>query len=200
MSPLVVLASASPRRRELLASLGVPFVVEPAHVLEIPAGGETVGSYVCRLAADKACTVSRHHAGILVLGADTEVELDGVILGKPRDANHAVAMLRQLSGRTHRVCTGVCIARNGEVLETFAVESLVTFKRLSDVSIRGYVATGEPLDKAGAYGAQGQGRTLIARIEGSLTNVIGLPLAEVAASLQRYGVLGATGLASALHK
>ncbi|GIW44354.1 MAG: Maf-like protein [Candidatus Binatia bacterium] len=190
MSPPVVLASASPRRRELLASLGVAFLVEPANVEEIPAAHETVESYVRRLAADKAVAVSLRHAHSLVLGADTEVELDGTILGKPRDANHAVALLRQLSGRTHRVCTGVCVARRGEVLEAFAVQSLVTFQHLSDAEIRAYVASGEPLDKAGAYGAQGRGRDLIARIEGSLTNVIGLPLAEVAACLRRYGVLG----------
>ncbi|GBD26915.1 Maf-like protein YhdE [bacterium HR30] len=189
MSPPVILASASPRRRELLASLGISFVVVPADIHESPLPTESVQVYVRRLASEKALAISQKIREAFVLGFDTEVELDGEILGKPADPSHAMTMLRCLSARQHRVCTGVCFARNARILENFVVESHVTFKPLSDDLIRRYVATGEPLDKAGAYGAQGGGRAFIEKIEGSLTNVIGLPLDEVAALLQRHGLL-----------
>jgi septum formation protein len=190
MSRPVILASASPRRKELLATLQVPFRVVPANVPEVPDPEEAVQEYVLRLAAAKAAVVAERFRDALVVAADTEVELDGAVLGKPSSPDHAVAMLRQLSGRTHRVCTGVCLRQDQAVLELFSVETLVTFKPLSDEAIAAYVASGEPMDKAGAYGAQGEGRRLIERIEGSWTNVIGLPLEEVAACLRRHGVLG----------
>lgn len=189
MSHRLVLASASPRRRELLASLGVEFAVLPATIDEFPRPQEALEVYVRRTAREKALTVTRQAPGAFVLACDTDVGLDGVILGKPIHRARAVAMLQHLAGREHRVCTGVCLARDQKILEEFTVESRVTFKPLSDEVIQAYVATGEPLDKAGAYGAQGVGRTLIEKIEGSLTNVIGLPLDEVAALLRRHGLL-----------
>ncbi len=189
MSPRVVLASASPRRRELLASLGIPFEVVPANIVESPLPREAADTYVLRLASTKALVVAQKIPDAWVLGFDTEVELDGQILGKPLTAAHALSMLQGLSAREHRVYTGVCLASNARILEAFAVQSRVTFKALSQDVIRRYVASGEPLDKAGGYGAQGEGRRLVERIEGSLSNVIGLPLDEVTALLQRHGLL-----------
>lgn len=188
MSPPLVLASASPRRRALLHSLGLEFSVVPANVPEVPAPGEPARDYVCRLAYAKARAVARLQPHAVVLGADTEVELDGAILGKPRSEADAVALLRRLSGRTHRVYTGVCLLRGDTVLARFAVESAVTFRELTDEGIRQYVATGEPMDKAGAYGAQGRGAALIAAVHGSMSNVIGLPVEHVAACLQQHGL------------
>ncbi|MCX8072152.1 MAG: Maf family protein [Candidatus Binatia bacterium] len=191
MSTRLVLASASPRRRELLTSLGVDFTIAPADLAEQPRTGERINDYVVRLASEKALAIAHRFPEAFVLGCDTEVELDGDILGKPSGEEEAAAMLRRLAGRTHRVCTGVCLARSAMVLESFAVESFVTFKNLDGATIRAYVSTGEPLDKAGAYGAQGQGRMLIEHIEGSVTNVIGLPVEEVARLLRRHGLLRA---------
>ena len=186
---MLILASASPRRRELLAQAGYEFEVRAAHIDEEPCPDEEPAAYVMRLAREKAQaafaaagTEGRGTKGLIVLGADTTVVVDGEILGKPADAADAARMLRRLSGRTHRVMTGVAVAteRGTEV----AVEvTEVEFLPLSDEEIAGYVATGEPLDKAGAYGIQGRAARWIPRIEGCYFNVVGLPLARVAAML-----------------
>ncbi len=192
---MLVLASASPRRRELLAQAGFTFTVHPAHIPEDPFVGEDPIAYVTRLAREKAQVVFRslsaedgkqetaHKSGTLVvLGADTTVTLDSEILGKPEDAADAARMLRQLSGRTHRVITGVAVA-SAQRLEVAAETTAVRFLTLSDEEIDAYVATGEPMDKAGAYAIQGLAARWIPRIEGCYFNVVGLPLALVSTLL-----------------
>jgi septum formation protein len=203
--PRLILASASPRRRELLTQAGFVFDVIPAHIPEEPRPGEDPVAYVTRLAREKAEAVYQasvpavHNAehperaaapngpespsGVVVLGADTTVTLDGHILEKPRDAEDAARMLRMLSGRTHRVITGVAVvhARGSQVA---AEVTAVRFVTLSDQEIADYVATGEPMDKAGAYGIQGRAAKWIPRVEGCYFNVVGLPLALVTAMLE----------------
>jgi septum formation protein len=190
---LLVLASASPRRRELLAAAGVAFEVRPADVPEQALPGETPRALVERLAADKALHVARTLAGgpaRFVLGADTVVVVDGEALGKPGDEAHAFTLLRRLLGRMHRVVTGVALVESGgNAPRILSVESEVYMRAGSDAEIRAYVATGEPLDKAGAYAAQGEGRRFIERIVGSESNVIGLPLEETLALLRAVGLV-----------
>jgi septum formation protein len=173
---MLILASASPRRREILESAGIPFETRPAEADETPLLDETAEEYVRRLAEEKARAVWR--AGDIVLGADTVVAVDKVLLGKPRDGEEAARMLRLLSGRLHRVLTGVCFF-DGEKAETAVEETFVEFLPLSDEEIAAYVATGEPFDKAGAYGIQGAASKFVARIEGCYFNVVGLPIARV---------------------
>ena len=180
MLPLY-LASASPRRRELLQSLGVSFVIDPAGVDESLCAGETPAEHVVRLAASKAAEValrlSRRGIRALVLAADTTVTIDGAILGKPVDADDALAMLRRLAGRRHDVITAcrlIC-TDDGNAAAAFAATS-VRFNPWNEPLARWYVATGEPMDKAGAYGLQGKGVLLSAGIDGSWSNVVGLPL------------------------
>lgn len=191
-SHLLVLASASPRRRELLARTGLLFEVRPADVAEEPRAGEAPRALVERLAAEKAASVRDRlppRPRRVVLGSDTIVTLDGEILGKPRDAEHAVAMLRRLAGRTHTVWTGVAVAETGAAaLRVRSVESRVTLRAAAEAELRAYVASGEPLDKAGAYALQGEGRRLVSRVEGSESNVIGLPLEETLALLAEAGL------------
>lgn len=180
MNP-IVLASSSPRRRRLLRELGVAFSVRVPDLDERPLPGERPGAHVRRLAHGKALAVARGLApgcgAQWVLGADTVVVLDGAILGKPRDAAQAARMLAGLSGRTHEVLTGVALVPvAGGRARTAVVRSRVAMKPFDEATIRRYVAGGEPLDKAGAYAVQGRGRRLVARVSGSLTNVIGLPL------------------------
>jgi septum formation protein len=186
----LVLASASPRRRELLAQAGYAFEVRPAHVNEDLRPGEDAIAYVVRLAREKALSVLAELSSkgpappqVVVLGADTTVTLDGHILAKPEDAADAVRMLRMLSGRTHRVITGVAIA-TAKGVEVAAEVTGVHFRVLSDEEIAAYVATGEPMDKAGAYGIQGLAAKWIPRVEGCYFNVVGLPLALVATMLE----------------
>jgi len=181
----LVLASASPRRRELLTQAGYAFTVRPAHIPEDPRPGEDPIAYVVRLAREKAEAVFRGLAdsGAVVLGADTTVTIDGQILGKPEGAEDAARMLRMLSGRTHRVITGVAVVTEGSA-EVAAEVTAVRFLSLSDEEIAEYVATGEPLDKAGAYAIQGRAAKWIPRIEGCYFNVVGLPLALVATMLE----------------
>ena len=173
---MLILASASPRRREILESAGIPFETRPAEVDEMPLLHETAEEYVRRLAEEKARAVWR--AGDIVLGADTVVAVDKVLLGKPRDGEEAARMLRLLSGRRHRVLTGICFF-DGEKAETAVEETFVEFLPLTDEEIAAYVATGEPFDKAGAYGIQGAASKFVARIEGCYFNVVGLPIARV---------------------
>jgi septum formation protein len=190
---MLILASSSPRRRELLAQAGYTFEVRPANILEDPLPGEEPIAYVTRLAREKAEAVFREltaaspKAEKYVLGADTTVTLDNAILAKPADAEDAARMLRLLSGRTHRVITGVALVTAGRT-EVAAEVTAVRFLTLSDEEIRAYVATGEPMDKAGAYGIQGRAARWIPRIEGCYFNVMGLPLALVSALLEASGV------------
>ena len=185
----LVLASASPRRRALLAPLGLAFDVQPANHPEQVHPGEDPRDLVERLATEKARVVAAQHPPeAVVLGSDTSVVIDGDILGKPDDQAHAVALLRRLVGRTHRVLTGVAlVSGGGEEERVLSVESLVTMRPADDGEIRRYVATGEPLDKAGAYALQGGGRRFVERVEGSESNVIGLPLDETCALLREFG-------------
>jgi septum formation protein len=194
---MLILASASPRRRELLTQAGFSFQVHPAHIPEDPLEGEDPFTYVTRLAREKAEAVFRElteangvagNAGVdgeslAVLGADTTVTLDNHILGKPEDAADAARMLRLLSGRTHRVITGVALV-TAEGVEVAAEATAVRFVELSNEEIAAYVATGEPMDKAGAYAIQGRAARWIPRIEGCYFNVVGLPLALVARMLE----------------
>ncbi len=179
--PAMILASASPRRRELIGQLGIPFVVEVADVDETPRPGEPPREHTIRLARDKAAKVARAHPDAWVLGADTTVVIDGRMLGKPTDADDAFAMLRTICGRWHVVFTGYCLMRLATSEEMGdCAQSDVFLRALSDAQIRGYIATGEPMDKAGAYAIQGVGAGLVQQVRGSYTNVVGLPLAEVA--------------------
>jgi septum formation protein len=183
---LLILASASPRRRELLSQLGLNFTVSAADIDETPHPGEAPEAYVLRLAREKAGAVAPRHPGAWVLAADTTVVLGPELLGKPRDAEEAKAMLGRLSGRTHEVHTGVALA--GRHTEGLVVRTRVTFRALTPGEIAWYAGTGEPLDKAGAYAVQGKGGFLVAAVDGSPTNVIGLPLGETLALLERAGV------------
>lgn len=180
--PTLVLASQSPRRRQLLEMLGIPILVQPADVQEIPLPTETPEAYARRLARDKARAVP----GAVVLAADTIVVLDGEILEKPADAAAAVAMLSRLQGRTHEVISAVCLLSNG--VERVAVDrTAVTMRPADEELLRAYVATGEPLDKAGSYGIQGPGAALIERVEGDFFGVMGLPIRLVLRLLEEAG-------------
>lgn len=172
--PPIVLASGSPRRRQLLEMLGIPIVVMPADVQEIPLPHETASAYSRRLARDKARAVP----GEYVLGADTIVLLDDAILEKPADEEAAFVMLTRLQGRSHVVLTSVCLLHDG--VEHHAHDyTTVTFAPADAPTLRAYVATGEPLDKAGSYGIQGYGAALIERIDGDFFSVMGLPVRQV---------------------
>ena len=182
MSPLI-LGSASPRRSELLRNAGIAFEVDPANVHEEPLPGEKPIEYAQRLARDKARAVFIRHSDAVVLGADTVVVVDDHLLEKPADADDASRMLRLLSGRSHQVITGVCLTvANSE--RTEAEVTQVTFVRMSEQEIAEYVATGEPMDKAGAYGIQGMASRWVEKIEGDYFNVVGLPVARVYRMLQ----------------
>lgn len=183
----VVLGSASPRRRDLLQQLGLEFDVVAPDIDETPLPGEGPVQYVRRLALAKSAAISAHDDA-LVVTADTTVDLDGCILGKPVDTADAAAMLRRLSARTHRVHTGVAL-RLGDRTESDVVTSLVTFTPLTAASIEWYVGTGEPLDKAGAYAVQGAGGVFVQRIRGSVSNVVGLPLHTVVRLAADLGVV-----------
>lgn len=181
----LVLASQSPRRREMLTALGFELELRPADVDESVRPGERASEYALRLAREKARAVGS--ADVPILAADTAVVLDGEILGKPVDDADARRMLRALSGRAHEVVSAVCV-RNGDMEFADAVASTVTLAPLSDAFIDWYVASGEPRDKAGAYAVQGLACAVVRRVEGSVTNVIGLPLAETVGLLTRAGV------------
>lgn len=185
---MIVLASGSPRRTQLLSLLGIVHAVDAAHdVDESPHPGETPVALATRLAREKAVAVARRHPDQPVLAADTVVVLDDAILGKPDDAPHAEAMLGRLGGREHEVVTAVALAVHGQVRERVD-RTRVRFRPLDPATIRAYVATGEPLDKAGAYGLQGYGGVLVERIEGDCFGVIGLPLRLVVELLADAGM------------
>ena len=180
----LILASASPRRSELLRNAGIPFVVEPAHVPEQPLPNEPPLVYAQRLACDKARAVFARHPDGVVLGADTIVVADEHLLEKPRDAEDATRMLRLLSGRTHQVITGVCLMSDG-FEQTEAEITEVRFSSLTETEIADYIATGEPMDKAGAYAIQGMASRWVERIDGCYFNVVGLPVPRVYRMLRR---------------
>lgn len=182
----IILASASPRRSELLAQIGVPFSVQPAHIDETPEAAESAGDYVERLAREKALAVAVNCPGRQVLGSDTSVVLDGTILGKPTDKNEAKAMLARLSGKAHQVMTAIALAKDTHCVSELVVTN-VTFRALSEAEIDAYVATGEPMDKAGSYGIQGLGGIFVKELRGSYSAVVGLPLQETAAILADAG-------------
>ncbi|MGA7357293.1 MAG: Maf family protein [Candidatus Sulfotelmatobacter sp.] len=200
---MIILASASPRRQELLRNAGIPFAVYPADINEAPFAGESPRDCAVRLAREKAVAVFQDRPQNYVLAADTIVVVDDAILGKPRDKDDAARMLRLLAGRTHAVITGVClvspisigqrsVASDAEQLRTENQElstasetTLVTMRQLSDNEISEYVATGEPMDKAGAYAIQGIASRWIPRIEGDYCNVVGVPVALVYAMLRK---------------
>ena len=191
----MILASRSPRRIELMREAGYDIRVIPADIDEKPFDGEAPLTLVERLARAKGAAVGAEHAGAAArtVAADNNVTFDGKILGKPANEDEARAMLRELSGRTHQAATGVCIVKAGDTAASHAAESLsfvdvtdVTFYELTDGQIKHYVASGEPMDKAGAYGIQGTGgRMLVHDISGDFYNVVGLPIARVARAIQK---------------
>ena len=187
MTPRVVLASSSPRRRELLTLIGVTHTVSPADIDETPFAGELPRPHAERLARGKAIVVAQREPNAVIIAADTIVVVDGDILGKPRDEAEAAAMLRRLSARQHLVLTAVAVARDGVVVSD--VEAVdVTFRALSEPDIARYIATREPMDKAGAYGIQGFGATIVTRIDGDYFAVMGLALGLMVRLMARVGV------------
>ncbi|MEB2283672.1 MAG: hypothetical protein B6D46_15495 [Polyangiaceae bacterium UTPRO1] len=188
--PAFVLASASPRRRWLLAKLGLEFAVDAPELPEIPGAGEAPDAFAVRMAEAKAVEVAGRRDDAWILAADTVVTLDMRVLGKPKDAAEAARMLTDLAGRRHVVYSGVALlAPGGARAESAVVGTSVVFRSLTREEIDAYIATGEPFDRAGAYAIQGEGAHLVDRVEGSYTNVIGLPLPEVAAWLRRWRIL-----------
>jgi septum formation protein len=200
---MLVLASASPRRQELLRNAGIPFVVQSTNIPEVPQPGEAPRAFAERMAREKALAVFRRRPNDFVLGADTIVIVDGEILGKPRDSADAVRMLSMLSGRTHQVVTGVCLVgprlrtrlRTDDQQPEAGFEdirsetTLVTMDPLGDDDIHSYVAAGEPTDKAGAYAIQGRASRWVSHIEGDYFNVVGLPVSLVYKMLQEHGAI-----------
>ena len=182
----IVLASGSPRRKQLLEMLRIPFRVIAPDVDEHVQPGEAPDRYVTRLARAKAAAVAARAPGELILAADTTVVLDGRIFEKPKSPADAVAMLTQLQSRTHEVMTAVAVMRNGEVAHALDI-SRVTFRPADRATLEAYVATGEPLDKAGSYAIQGLGAPLIERVEGDFFGVMGLPLRLALDLLARFG-------------
>jgi septum formation protein len=188
---VLVLASGSPRRRDLLTCAGVPFSVQPSGAEEIIISGENAEDFTRRAARLKAQALAGQlPSGTWILAADTTVVLDGTVLGKPKDQADAKRMLRLLSGRRHKVLTAVVLTQAGgdDPLELLC-ETSVWFRPLDAATIQRYLSTGEPMDKAGSYGIQGRGAMLVSSIEGSYTNVVGLPLCEVYAALRELGAV-----------
>ncbi len=190
-APVLLLASASPRRAELLDQIGLPYICQPADIDETPRSGEHPTDYVQRMAREKA---SRVQSGLdaqrpapVIIGADTTVVVDDAMLAKPENAADGQQMLLTLSGRSHLVLTGLCVMR-GSDSRVQAVQSQVWFRQLSAAEAQAYWATGEPADKAGGYGIQGIGGIFISKIVGSYSNIVGLPVQEVEAALVALGV------------
>jgi septum formation protein len=193
---VLILASASPRRRDLLAACNILFEIIPSMIDEQPLSAEPAAAYVQRLAMAKAESVAQDHPGAVVLGADTTVTIDGLILAKPESLDEARQMLHRLCGREHQILTGVagvggvmagCVS--GRSAQTM-VASRVLMRHFTAATVEWYVATGEPMDKAGAYAVQGLGGALVEWIEGSYTNAVGLPIEETLALLRRFGIAG----------
>ena len=190
LSAPFILASVSPRRQELLSSAGLQFKIIPAHVNEEYLQGESPREHVRRLAQDKATAIARKNPAAWVLGADTIVVIDGLILGKPKNKKQAREMLTRLSGREHKVFTGFTLAHaETNIYKTKVIQSAVRFKQISPEEMDWYVSCDEPYDKAGGCAVQGKGSCFIKSIRGSYTNVIGLPLCEVMEELQNLKAL-----------
>lgn len=188
-APRLILASASPRRRDLLAHLALPFTVIPAHIDEQPRLDEKPHNYVVRVAQDKARQLAQRFPEALVLGADTVVVLDQQILGKPETVEEARQMLTRLSGRQHTVITGLALLQHcRQLVRLDTVSTLVRFRPLSEAHIEHYLATEEPFDKAGAYAIQGEAAAFVESWQGCYTNVVGLPVQRTAALLQSAGL------------
>lgn len=183
---MLVLASASPRRQEILRNANISFEVHPADIDETPHASEKTRAHVERLAREKALKISAIRPKDFVLGADTIVAVDEVILGKPSDAADAARMLRLLSGRSHQVITGVCLAATG-IVDVRSQTTLVAMDKIPDEEIASYAASSEPMDKAGAYAIQGIASRWVSRIEGDYFNVVGLPVALVWRMLRENG-------------
>ncbi len=181
----LVLASSSPRRQELLRNAGIAFEVEAADLAEIQLAGETPPNFALRMAWEKASAVLARRPKEAVLGADTIVVVEGEVLGKPRDGADAARMLRALSNRSHQVTTAVCLLASG-IRESAAETTLVTMSAISEEEIQSYVASGEPMDKAGGYAVQGGASRWVRRIEGCYFNVVGLPVPRVYEMLRQY--------------
>ncbi|MFD1736031.1 Maf family protein [Bacillus salitolerans] len=182
----LVLASSSPRRKELLTNLGISFEVSSSSIEEIVDPTLSPEKVVMTLAEQKALDVARRYPHAYVVGADTIVTKDSILLGKPRDEQDAFRMLQSLSGQTHSVLTGVTIVYNGKA-NSFYVETEVTFWPLSEVDIYSYIQSGEPLDKAGSYGIQGLGSLFVREIKGDYFSVVGLPLSRLVRELKQFG-------------
>ena len=193
MLRVLILASASPRRADLLGAAGIPAEIRPADVDESIRPGETPEAYACRVAREKAVAISAHSAGRAVLAADTVVVVDGLILGKPADHEDARRMLRLLSGRRHAVITAVALVGSAGAadvsVDTRIETTTVEFAALSDAEIEWYIATREPMDKAGGYAIQGLASRFVTRVEGSYSNVVGLPISLVYQMCTKAGLL-----------
>lgn len=184
----IILASQSPRRREICAQLGIPFTVCPAQS-EAPFDPTlSPQEAVKAIARSKAEEIAATHPGEVVLGSDTVVAIDGVILGKPKTEADAAAMLRSLSGRTHQVLTGVWVVDEDGNGDGFTSVASVKFADMSDADIAAYIATGEPMDKAGSYGVQGKGSLLVEKLNGDFFNVMGLPVLRLSRMLSQFGI------------
>jgi septum formation protein len=186
MPPPLVLASQSPRRAELIGRLGLTFETLPADIDERYLSGETPPQHAERLSREKALKIAADRPDALVVGSDTIVVIDGEVLGKPRDRDHAIEMLTRLSGREHEVCTGVAVAHRGRV-ESGLERVKVRFRVLDGRACERYVDTGEPMDKAGAYGIQGFGSALVEGIQGDYFAVMGLPVVRMLELIERFG-------------
>ena len=187
MNPPLILASASPRRRDLLQNLGLTFDILPADIDETPLQGETPEDLVNRLSTQKAAAIAAQHSQALVIAADTVVTLEGDVLGKPEDSAENKRFTQRLSGRTHRVYTGHAVQR-GEEVAACVTSTEVTFRDLSEHEIAWYVSTGEGMDKAGGYAIQGYGAALVSEIHGCYFNVVGLSVANLLELTKRLGV------------
>lgn len=186
----LILASASPRRKEMLANLGLDFEILVAGIDEVVQHGESPEDFVLRTAIEKASDITAKHPDAWVLGADTIVVCQSEILGKPKDASEAQRMLMRLAGQMHTVLTGFCLKREQENISVSRVIATeVYFSSFTEAIAAAYVATGEPLDKAGAYGIQGRGGVLVEKINGSYSNVVGLPLVETIDEMLRFKVI-----------
>ncbi len=191
----LILASASPRRQQFLADLGLDFTCRPADIDETPFTSETAHVFALRMAQSKAETVAERYPAAYVLGSDTVVVLNGRILGKPENDRHALRILRSLQGKTHQVMTGLSlVCRHENCSENLVRTTDVTFQHFSDSILRAYIRTGEPADKAGAYGIQGKGSFLVKTIKGSCSNVIGLPVSACVSLLLERNIISSSRL------
>jgi len=186
----LILASSSPRRREFIEQLGLDFTIEPAHIDETPRPDEPPEYFARRMALGKARTLAAQYPRHGIIAADTVVALGGTIFGKPADSAEAFAYLKQLRGRTHRVITGLAVLLAASNIEESLIETTsVTFDHFEDSILKAYVNSGDPLDKAGAYGIQGQGTFLVRTITGSYSNVVGLPVNQLLGLLFRHQLI-----------